>query len=107
MAAGLDRNFRKLWAALSVSLFGSEITLLALPLYAAISLHADALQMGVLASVGQLPYLLCSVPAGIVADRMRRRRGQPVGISLTRKKREQSLSARQIDSHRLATCRRT
>lgn len=69
----LDRNFGKLWAALSVSQFGSQITMLALPLYAAVSLHANAFEMGVLSSLGQLPYLLCSLPAGLVVDRVRRR----------------------------------
>lgn len=73
MAVGLGRDYRKLWAALSVSLLGSEISLLALPLYAAVTLQSSPLQMGVLASIGQLPYLLCSLPAGVVADRVRRR----------------------------------
>ncbi|HJQ01781.1 MAG TPA: MFS transporter [Jatrophihabitans sp.] len=66
-------NFGKLWTALSVSLLGSQITALALPLFAATRLHEPALQMGVLASAGQLPFLLCSLPAGILADRVRRR----------------------------------
>jgi MFS family permease len=70
---GLPRDFRQLWAALSVSLIGSEITLLALPLFAATTLHASAVQMGVLGAAGQLPFLLLSLPAGIFADRARRR----------------------------------
>lgn len=72
--SGLSRDFKKLWAALSVSLLGSAITLLALPLYAATSLHATPFQMGVLGAAGQLPFLLCSLPAGIVVDRVRRKR---------------------------------
>jgi MFS family permease len=69
----LGSEFNKLWSALSISLLGSAITLLALPLYAATSLAASPFQMGVLAAAGQLPFLLCSLPAGIVVDRMRRR----------------------------------
>lgn len=72
--SGLDRNFTKLWAALTVSLFGSEITLLALPLFAAIALGASPFQMGLLAAVGQLPYLLWSLIAGVIVDRVRRKR---------------------------------
>ncbi|MGI8666972.1 MAG: MFS transporter [Jatrophihabitans sp.] len=69
----LPPDFRRLWAALSVTLLGSEITLLALPLFAATTLHASAVQMGVLGAAGQLPFLLLSLPAGILADRVRRR----------------------------------
>ena len=58
-AHGLRRHpdFLRLWAALSVSLVGSEVTLLALPLAAALTLHASAFQMGLLAAAGQAPFL--------------------------------------------------
>jgi MFS family permease len=69
----LSRDFTKLWSALSVSLLGSEITRLALPLFAATVLHSSPFQMGILVAASQVPFLLCSMPAGIVADRMRRR----------------------------------
>jgi MFS family permease len=68
-----DADFLKLWAALSVSLMGTEITALALPLIAALSLDASPLQMGVLAAAGQLPFFLLSLPAGVWVDRVRRR----------------------------------
>lgn len=67
------RNFAKLWASLSISLTGSEVTTLALPLIAAVTLQASAWQMGVLAAIGQLPHLICSLPAGELVDRVRRR----------------------------------
>lgn len=70
---GSKGDFRKLWAGLSVSLVGSEITVLALPLIAALTLGATPIEMGILAAAGQLPFLLCSLPAGIVVDRLRRR----------------------------------
>jgi MFS family permease len=72
----LDRfssDFAKLWAALSVSLVGSEITLLALPLIAARALHASAFEMGVLGAAAQAPFLVVSLPAGAWVDRLQRR----------------------------------
>ncbi len=60
-----DADFLKLWAAQSVSLFGSEITTLALPLTAALALGATPIQMGLLAAAGQAPFLLCSLAAGV------------------------------------------
>jgi MFS family permease len=62
-----------LWAALSVSLLGSEITALAIPLFAALTLRASAVEMGVLAAAGQVPFLLFSLPAGAWVDRLPRR----------------------------------
>src|SRR3954452_10320038 len=66
-------DFRRLWAAQSASLFGSEITALALPLMAVLLLDASPVQMGLLAAAGTAPFLLCSLPAGVWIDRRRRR----------------------------------
>jgi MFS family permease len=66
-------DFGRLWAALSVSLMGTEITALALPLLAALTLGASALEMGILAAAGQVPFLLFSLPAGAWIDRLPRR----------------------------------
>src|SRR5918998_2952033 len=66
-------DFRRLWAAQSASLFGSEITALALPLMAVLTLDASPVQMGLLAAAGTAPFLLCSLPAGVWTDRRRRR----------------------------------
>src|SRR5918998_2840612 len=66
-------DFSKLWAALSVSVVGTEITALALPVIAAVSLEASPLEMGVLAGLGQAPFLLFSLPAGAWVDRLPRR----------------------------------
>jgi MFS family permease len=71
--AGRWGDFEKLWAALSVSLMGTEITALALPLLAVLTLEASALEMGVLAAAGQVPFLLFSLPAGAWLDRRPRR----------------------------------
>src|SRR5918998_5177450 len=66
-------DFKRLWAAHSASLFGSEITALALPLMAVIVLDATPVQMGLLAAAGTAPFLLCSLLAGVWVDRRRRR----------------------------------
>lgn len=73
--AGLWRHadFVNLWAAESISQLGAQITLLALPLAAAISLDAGAAQMGVLAAAGTAPALFFSLFAGVWVDRLRRR----------------------------------
>src|SRR5690349_18729706 len=64
--------FRRIWAALTVALFGAQISTLALPLIAAQSLGATAFQMGLLVAAGELPFLLCSLPCGVLVDRVRR-----------------------------------
>jgi MFS family permease len=66
--------FYKLWAGQTISLFGSQITFLALPLVAALTLQATAFEMGLLAAVGTLPALLIALPGGVFIDRVDRRR---------------------------------
>ncbi len=69
----VDPEFRKLWAGQAVSVVGSNITLIALPLTAAITLSASAEEMGLLTAAGWLPILLFSLFAGAWADRLQRR----------------------------------
>jgi MFS family permease len=66
-------DFLKLWAGQTMSQFGSQITLLALPLTAALALHASAFQMGLLRAAEYLPYVLVGLIIGAVIDRQRRR----------------------------------
>lgn len=66
-------DFLRLWAGQTVSQFGSQITLLALPLTAALTLHASAAEMGLLTTFGTAPYLLVGLFTGVLVDRMRRR----------------------------------
>ncbi|WP_457328715.1 MFS transporter [Rhizobacter sp. P5_C2] len=68
------RNFSKFWLATTVSQFGAQVTLLALPLIAALDLSATPLQVGMLLSAQTLPVALFSLPAGILADRTSRSR---------------------------------
>ncbi len=68
-----NADFLKLWAGQTVSQFGSQVTVVALPLTAALTLHASAAQMGFLAASGTAPFLLIGLFAGVWVDQMRRR----------------------------------
>lgn len=70
---GLSRQFIRFWLGQSVSMLGNQFTLLALPIAAAVTLHASALEMGVLAALRFAPALVVGFPAGVWADRARRR----------------------------------
>ncbi len=72
---GLGRhpNFLKLWGGQTISLLGSEITLLALPLTAILVLKVTPLELGVLGAAQSAPFLLLSLPAGVWVDRLPRR----------------------------------
>jgi MFS family permease len=67
-------EFLKLWAAQSISQLGDQITLLALPLVAVLTLHASAAQMGFLVAAELMPHLLFSLFAGVWIERVQRRR---------------------------------
>jgi MFS family permease len=68
------REFRRFWAGETISLFGDQITMLALPLVAVLALHAGAAEMGYLTAAGLVPALLFSLHAGAWVDRRGRRR---------------------------------
>src|SRR5262245_9408823 len=65
-------GFLQFWAGQTISLFGSQITTLALPLTAAVLLKASPTQMALLTTVGTLPALL-SLLVGVWVDRLPRR----------------------------------
>lgn len=65
-------DFMKLWGAQSISLLGSHVTALALPLTAILLLDASAFEVGLLATLQYLPFLLIGLPAGAIVDRLRR-----------------------------------
>jgi MFS family permease len=68
-----NRDFLKLWAGETVSLFGSQVTLLAVPLTAIVLLQASAFEMGLLTAAVSAPFLLIGLLAGVWVDRHRRR----------------------------------
>jgi MFS family permease len=71
-------DFLKLWTGESISLLGSQITFLALPITAVTWLEASAFEMGLLGALEFAPFLLFSLVAGVWADRLPRR---PILIS--------------------------
>ncbi len=60
--------FRRLWASVTVSVFGDQISALAIPLCAVLTLHASATEMGVLTALFWLPHLLFALPVGVWVD---------------------------------------
>jgi MFS family permease len=62
-------SLRNFWAGSAVSLLGSELSLIALPLLAVLALDAGALDMGLLTAAATLPNLLFSVALGGWVDR--------------------------------------
>ena len=67
-----DADFMKLWSSLTITSFGAQITNLALPLTAAVLLHATPWQMGVLVALETIPFALVSLHAGAMLDRVRK-----------------------------------
>ncbi len=66
-------DFLKLWTAETISVFGSAITQLALPIIAATTLDVTPFEFGLLTTIEFLPFILFSLPAGVWVDRLRRR----------------------------------
>ena len=79
-----ERDFRRFWAGQTISLFGDQVTLLALPLVAVLALHANAAQMGYLGGAELIPNLLFSLHAGAWVDRRGRRRQMMLATDLGR-----------------------
>ena len=80
LAAGLlapddllrQATYRRLWSSILISSFGGQVTMLALPLTAAVLLHATPTQMGLLTTMEILPFVLFSLPSGVWLDRVRK-----------------------------------
>ena len=66
-------DFVRMWTGQTISLAGSQVTLLALPLTAILVFKASAFQVGALSTVEFLPFMLLGLPVGVWVDRMRRR----------------------------------
>ena len=66
-------DFMKLWTGQTISQFGTQVSLLALPLIAASTLNVSPFEFGMLGTVEFLPFILLSLPAGVWVDRLRRR----------------------------------
>jgi MFS family permease len=66
-------DFLKLWTGQTISEFGSQVSQLAIPAVAVITLKATPFQVAALATVEFLPFLVLTLPAGVWVDRWRRR----------------------------------
>ncbi|WP_280152764.1 MFS transporter [Piscinibacter sp. XHJ-5] len=67
-----DATYRRLWSSILISSFGAQVTMLALPLTAAVLLHASPTQMGLLTAMEIVPFVLFSLPSGVWLDRVRK-----------------------------------
>ena len=67
-----DAAYRRMWTSILISAFGAQVTMLALPLTAAVLLHATPTQMGLLTAMGIVPFVLLSLPGGVWLDRVRK-----------------------------------
>ena len=79
-----NRPFGAFWLGQSVSLFGDQVTMIALPLVAVLVLHAGAAQMGYLTAAGLIPNLLFALHAGAWVDRHGRRRRVMIAADIGR-----------------------
>ena len=66
-------DFVKLWTASTISLFGSQVSMIAIPAIAIITLKVSPFEAAMLGFFELLPFILFTLPAGVWVDRLRRR----------------------------------
>ena len=66
-------DFMRLWTGQTISQLGDEVTQLAIPLVAALTLTASPFEFGILGVLQMLPFIVLTIPAGVWVDRLRRR----------------------------------
>ena len=76
--------FRRVWSGQTISLFGDQISLIAIPLTAVLVLDANAKQMGYLVAAELVPNLFFALHAGAWVDRRGRRRQTMIFTDLVR-----------------------
>jgi MFS family permease len=74
MSLWRNRDFTAFWVGETISLVGAQVTLVALPLVAVLTLDVSTTQLGVLRFAEYLPFLAFTLLFGVWADRHRRRR---------------------------------
>jgi MFS family permease len=72
-------NYLKLWSAATVSLFGTQVSQIAIPFIAAVLLQASPGEVGLLTTIEFLPFILFTLPAGVWVDRFPKRRILVIG----------------------------
>lgn len=68
-----DPDFVKLWTGQTISGFGTQVTILAVPVLAALTLKVSPFEFGLLGTFEFLPVAILALPAGVWVDRFRRR----------------------------------
>lgn len=68
------RDFMLLWTGQAASEIGSAVTIVALPLAAVVLLNASTFQVGLLSAATTACFLLLALPAGLIVDRVAKRR---------------------------------
>ncbi len=63
-----------LWTGQAISEIGSAVTIVALPLAAVVLLNATTFQVGLLSAATTVCFLLVALPAGLIVDRVAKRR---------------------------------
>jgi len=77
-----DATYRRLWISILISSFGGQLTLLAVPLTAAVRLHATPTEMAWLTATEISAFVLLSLPGGVWLDRVRKLPVYVVGESV-------------------------
>lgn len=67
-----DAAYRRLFTSILMSSIGGQVSMLAVPLTAAVLLHASPTQMGLLTAAGLAPFVVLSLPSGVWLDRVRK-----------------------------------
>lgn len=62
--------FWRYWTASTVSRLGDQVTAVALPLVAVVTLHASAVQVGLITAAAYVAWLLLGLPAGVLVRRL-------------------------------------
>jgi MFS family permease len=62
------KDFLKFWTGETINAFGSQVTAFALPMTAVFTLHATAIQVGVLSFLAFVPMLFLTLFVGVVVD---------------------------------------
>ena len=73
MTTPLGRNYWKLWTASVISNFGDGVSFIAYP-WLASAVTRDPVQIALVAVATRLPWLIFTLPAGVITDRVDRRR---------------------------------
>ncbi|MFC5775871.1 MFS transporter [Ectobacillus antri] len=66
-------DFSKLWVGETISMLGSQISTLAIPLTAVVFLNASPKEMGIMQAMATLPFFLFSLFIGVLVDNRKRR----------------------------------